>query len=221
MIRRGLFAFVAALSLTGFAPPAGDASAPNFVIRLYGRVLGFHLPAGFHPVTPHSSATQFLMEIVPQGETVESWTRLITIRSMRGISPAMPSADIATALFDPKSCTKGHLYRDSAEKPVEGRLRLSIIAIGCGGLPPGIYPAARSGAGEQDFILMFRDDDAIYTLNYAVRGSAFDGDHPPIDPARAEAVLRAQFGTARVCATAAENGCATIIAADTARRANQ
>ena len=218
---RGLLTILASLSLAGFATASTEAPPTNFVIRLYARVLGFHLPAGFRAVAPHSDGRQFLMEIVPEGETVENWTRLITIRATRGIPADLASADIAKRVFDPASCTQGHLYRDFGERKVEGSLRLSVLAIGCGALPPGAYPAALSGAGEQDFILMFRDDDAIYTLNYAVRGAPFSGDHPPIDPALAEATLRAQFGTARVCATASETGCTDIIAADSARRNSQ
>lgn len=221
MMIRGLSAIVAAFFLTGAAPAATGAPTTNFVIRLHERVMGFHLPAGFRALTPQGNDRQFLMEIVPQGEAVENWTRLITIRATHGIRADLSSADIARKVFDPTSCTQGHLYRDFGERKVEGALKLSVLAIGCGALPPGAYPAALTGAGEQDFIFMFRDDDAIYTLNYAVRGAAFSGDRPPIDPASAEAVLRAQFGAVHVCATAAEPGCTDIIAVDTARRNNQ
>jgi len=46
----------------------------NAVIPLYGRVLGFHLPDGFVAQAPKSNGINFLMEFVPKGETVESWT---------------------------------------------------------------------------------------------------------------------------------------------------
>ncbi|MEG3146883.1 hypothetical protein U1839_19710 [Sphingomonas sp. RT2P30] len=219
-MRGVILAMFALLLPAGEAPATITAPTTNFVIRLYNRVLGFHLPANFQPVPPQSNDRQFLMEIVPKGETVENWTRLITIRATHGIRPDLASAVIAKAVFDPVSCTQGHIYRNFGEKQIEGPLRLSVIAIGCGALPAGAYPAALTGAGEQDFILMFRDEDAIYTLNYAVRGAPFNADHPPIDLAQAEEILHAQFGTARVCASASESGCATIIAADTARSVN-
>ena len=65
---------------------------------------------------------------------------------------------------------------------------------GCASLPAGAYPEALSGAGEQDFIIIFRDGETIYTLNYAERGASFKGKNPPHKNADAERILSDTFG---------------------------
>lgn len=222
MTRRRLLLAIMVLNASVAAPsPAAGPGHALVVMPLFSRVIGFHLPLDMIAQEPQANGREFLMEFVPRGETVENWTRLVTVRAiLLAGRQQLASGDIARALFNPKTCTQAHLYRDFGEHAIDASLRRSVIAMGCGSLPAGAYPAAIERAGEQDFIYLFRDAGAVYSLNYAVRGSAFVNS-PPIDPAQAETIMRKQFGDVMVCATAADAGCSEIIAANTARRAGK
>lgn len=191
--------FALAPGMLAILPPGTARAQPTRgnpeTVPLFGRRLDFTLPAGFVRVTDRANGTNVLIEYVPAGESVSTWTRMVTIQAYRGLgrSPAS-SADIARQAFYPAACRIGPIWRDGGERVLPSGLRRSLIANGCASLPAGAYPRVLKGAGEQDFILMFRDADSIYTLNYAVRGAPFAGRKPPLDPERGEALLAQVLG---------------------------
>lgn len=189
-----------ALSLSAMMLPSGVAAkgTPE-AVPLYGRTLTFTLPADMARANDKDNGTNRLIEYVPRGETLANWTRLVTIQAYRGhgTSP-LPTAQIARQAFYPAACKVGPIYQDNGESSLAGGLKRTLILNGCASLPPGAYPKALAGAGEQDFILIFRDSDTIYTLNYAVRGKAFTEKSPPIALANGEALLKDIFGEIRL-----------------------
>ena len=186
----GGLALAVPLSAAGPAPTAGLQRVP-----LLGRTLVFRLPAGLVQANNRNNGTNVLIEYVLRGETLANWTRLVTIQAYRGLGASpRTTADIARSAFYPAACRNGPIYRDSGEQAFAPGIKRSIVANGCAALPPGAYPEALPGAGEQDFIMVFRDAQSIYTLNYAVRGAPFSGKPPPIPVASAAARLSEVFG---------------------------
>lgn len=168
-------------------------------IPLFTRTLAFQLPADIVVANRQQNGTNVLIEFVPRGETLANWTRLVTIQAYRGLGASpLTSAEIAHSAFYPAACSNGPLYRVGAEGEAAPGLRRTIVATGCASLPAGAYPQALAGAGEQDFIMMFRDVETIYTINYAVRGVPFAPSRPPIALGSGEAVLRGVFGVVRL-----------------------
>lgn len=188
-MRMVIFAIASAV-LAGTAAQARPVQVP-----VLDKTLNFTLPDGMAEMTNRNNGTNVLIEYVPRGETTGNWTRMVTIQAYRGLgrSPAS-SAEIARQAFYPAACRVGPIYRDGGERILPSGLKRSVIANGCASLPAGAYPRAMKGAGEQDFILMFRDADSIYTLNYAVRGAPFAGKRPPVPVETGEALLRQVLG---------------------------
>lgn len=185
---------LAVLSLPLLVAAAPASSAPQQV-PLFARMLNFRLPADMVKVTDRNNGTNVLIEFVPKGQTVGNWTRMVTVQAYRGLGASpTPTAAIARQAFYPASCRNGPIYRDFGEQQRSPGMRRTLVAIGCASLPAGAYPQALKGAGEQDFIMIFRDAETIYTLNYAERGAPFAGKSPPRDVARAGEILAAQFG---------------------------
>lgn len=181
--------------------PAGAAQADSrpavakTSILLFERTLSFRLPSGFVEVINNNNGTNILIEYVPRGETVANWTQMVTIQAYRGLGTSPRStAHIAQQAFYPAACKIGPIYHDGGEQAWVNGIKRTIIANGCASLPAGAYPKALKGAGEQDFIYIFRDADTIYTLNYAVRGKSFAGKAPPVGVANGATVLQQMFG---------------------------
>jgi len=177
-------------------------SAPSYEsVPLHGGTLSFNLPLDFVRVTDKNNGTNVLIEYFPRGQSVANWTRMVTVQAYRGLgsSPAS-SAEIARQAFYPAVCKIGPIYRDAAEREVRKGFTLSIISDGCASLPAGAYPKALKGAGEQDFIMVFRDANTVYTLNYAERGAPFAGKVPPRDIERSKEILREIFGNVALTA---------------------
>ena len=175
---------------------AQASPAPTFIaIPLPGSTMSFDLPPDFVRVTDKNNGTNVLIEFVPRGQTVANWTRMVTIQAYRGLGASTePSTSIARRAFYPAACRVGPIYLDSGERAVRKGLTLTVITNGCASLPAGAYPKALKGAGEQDFIMMFRNANTIYTLNYAERGQSFADKAPPRDPKQFEQTLRDIFG---------------------------
>lgn len=161
--------------------------------------MSFRLPSDMVKATDRNNGTNVLIEYVPKGQNVGNWTRMVTVQAYRGLGASpTPTAAIARQAFYPASCRTGPIYRDFGERPVAPGVRRTLVAIGCASLPAGAYPKSLKGAGEQDFIMIFRDAETVYTLNYAERGAPFSGKAPPRDPASTAEILTAQFGDVRL-----------------------
>jgi hypothetical protein len=164
-------------------------------VPLFRRTLIFELPENLVLTNEKRSGTNVLIEYLPRGETFANWTHMVTIQASKGFSGSvLSSAEIARKAFYPSVCKNGPIYVDMGEAFFSSELKRSIIVNGCASLPSGAYPDALSGAGEQDFIMMFRDADAIYALNYAFRGKSFKAGRPPVTLKNAEKLLHATFG---------------------------
>jgi hypothetical protein len=171
------------------------AAAEKTKVPLLGKTLAFTLPTGFVRSTDENNGTNVLIEYLPAGENFENWTRLVTIQAYRGLGQdPRPTAEIARAAFYPAACKVGPIYLDLGEKTVAPGLKRTLVVDGCASLPDGAYPQALKGAGEQDFLMIFRDGETIYTLNYAERGEPFKGKSPPRPNANAEKILAEVFG---------------------------
>lgn len=173
-------------------------------IPLYGRVMQLDMPVGFLPAYKVEGGAQFLFEFTQGGETVENWTRLITIRSIAGAGTstlAMDNATLAERLFYPAKCVAGPLYKVLDAKDLGGGLSAMTVANGCGNTPAGAYALAREGSGEQNFTRLFRDGSSLYMVGMAIRGASFAAGKAPLADAEGRKII-AEFGDVRVCAEA-------------------
>lgn len=136
------------------------------VQRVWTRTVGFDLPRPFVPAYRAQSGGSFIMEYVPDGETVQAWTRMITISGSLGAGAArIDDTTLASALFNRRACTDWR-YRDlgATRQPV---LPYRTLVIGCG--------ADGAADSERGAMAFFRDAENSWTVQYAVRGAATRG----------------------------------------------
>ncbi len=165
------------------ADPGADAVAPmaqvtrqmwkkpglgklTTVQQVWTRTVGFDLPRPFVPSWRGQTTSSFLFEYVPDGEMPERWTRMITVSGEKGGWAArIPDKALASAVFDRGTCP-GRVYRDLGPT-MQPPLAYRTVVIGCG---------AEGGPGsERAVIAVFRDDQNMWTVQYAERGAATAG----------------------------------------------
>jgi hypothetical protein len=179
------------------AVPA-DKSA-HFSINLFGRILLFEMPAGFIPQPPQQARGQYLMELLPRGESFENWSSLITITAFDGVGSSSTSiTDIARQIFANSPCAGTQTYNDGGIATTQDGLQQAVIALSCDDLPAGAYSGAIAGASERAAIYVFRDERSLYTLQYAVRGTRGKQDKAPFDNMKALELLQAKLGDVRL-----------------------
>lgn len=194
--------------------------ALNLNIPLYGGILNFKLIDDFEPAFQAQNAQQYIKEYVPGGETVENWTRMLTILALRDAGQTPRTNQELVQLFGtPQNCT-GHAFSKLIEEESRDHgLSLTIFTSGCGENTGAAYQDAISGTGEQNVIFMFRDSDHIQMLQYAERGEGFAENDEPID-SEDIAELRASLGPVTFCVPAnASEECQTYRATENFRKA--
>ncbi len=223
-MRRALATLALMLTAAGAAQadPAIDAEAAmlrsvwraqakpamTIVQRVYTRVVAFELPRGFVIGSRSQSPKGYLVEYIPDGETVDRWTRMITVTGNLGVGRARRAGTgertddvtLAALIFDPKTCP-GRVYRDLGPAPPQPVVTGRAIVIGCG--------AAAEPGSERGAIAFYRDDANAWTVQYAERNNGT----APFDVAAAAGKL-AKLKIAVACST----GDATPACSSGARR---
>lgn len=182
-MRIALAVLVLVASPLAAADPGEDAVAPmaqmmrevwasqkvatmSTVQQVFGRTIGFELPRAFVPAYRAQNAGRYMMEYVPDGETVQAWTRMITVSgSLGGGAARLDDETLANAVFDRAACADW-IYRDlgATDRPPLG-YRTLVIGCGSEGAP----------GSERGVIAFFRDDQTVWTVQYAARGAASNG----------------------------------------------
>ncbi|TRW16994.1 hypothetical protein [Glacieibacterium frigidum] len=136
------------------------------VQQVWTRTVGFDLPRPFVAGFRAQSIGRFIIEYVPDGETVQAWTRLITVTGTRGAGAArVDDAMLASVLYDARSCPDWR-YRDLGATAQPG-LPYRTLVIGCG--------TEGEAGSERGVIAFFRDEEDSWTVQYAARGPASKG----------------------------------------------
>ncbi len=144
--------------------------ATNYVIPIYNQIIATRVPAGFHINYENATETQYIIESVPKGETVTTWSRMLTITGykdlvnknttllpinlIQGIANGFKKA--CPASFSAQSIWKGKLNGYDAFSAV----------VGC-----GTSPTTRGKTSETALITVIRGEKDYYSIQMAERGS--------------------------------------------------
>lgn len=189
-------------------------------VPLFGRVMMFDMIRGFVPAYKAQNGRQFIFEFLPDGQTFDNWTRMVTVTAVRDVGAAPKSdLDLAAAIVgSPAGCASAPFYRALNQRKIGDGTSVVTVSKGCAGTAPNAYPGAARDIGEQSLILHFRDAQNIYSLQYAVR-ARFVAGQPPV-PDQAVMAKLALFGAVRLCPpNPADEACQTALNLDR-RRAN-
>lgn len=178
-----------ATSVAADPSPAGDAFTRQMwqsqkvdsietVQRVYNRVVTFKLPRPFVMVTRAEQRGFYIVEYVPDGQTVENWTRMITVTGKLGLGAAHVDDVELAARFDPGACPH-KVFRDLGPTVPLAGVTGRMVVIGCG--------AADEAGAERGAIAVYRDHENGWTVQYAERNHG----KPPFAPEAAVARLKA------------------------------
>ena len=161
-----------------------NASASAKVsLRLYDRQIVFAVPRGYVPVYQAQAPGQFLVEYVPDGETVERWSTMITVRALARLGTLpLSTSEIAEKLFRPAACTKGAAYQDVGEAQLGPGLTTRIVTMSCENTGPTPINGVAAGQAEHGAAYVARGYDHVYTVSVSRRGSASGDANSLLEP---------------------------------------
>ena len=119
------------------------------------------LPQGFVVGHQERSAHANIMELVPAGETVETWTQMITLQTFYGLGGVSPDT-FASGLGNrwKEVCTSGEAAK--VRDDVERGYPISIWVFTCPTNP-------RTNKPENMFLKAIQGQDSLYIVQYAFR----------------------------------------------------
>jgi hypothetical protein len=144
------------------------APAPSTVISpVFGQLVRFSMPAKFVTASENTKENFYIREALPQGETVNAWTQMITVTGSRGMatvanfSPQKLAASIALGFK--KACPESLAVKDLGETILGGQDAYLAVAS-CGKVN-----SSADGHSETALIVAVKGTSDAYTIQWAER----------------------------------------------------
>jgi hypothetical protein len=170
--RTTLISSCAVLLAGSLAAPAPAGEALTVASPAFHQLVVFSVPAEFRSskaTIERTNGAFYMREQVPQGETIDRWTRMISLTATRdlGTNPnATPQAMLArmTAGFQ-RNCPDTFSSAAPGPQTVDGHEAYEVIAS-CGRVTAG-----NDSFSESAIILAIRGSADLYTLQWTERGA--------------------------------------------------
>jgi hypothetical protein len=148
----------------------GPAPAPVTVISpVFSQLVRFSMPAQFTAAHENTKDNFYIREAVPKGETVETWTQMITLTGSKGMAGAANfsaqklAASIAFGFK--KACPESFAVRDLGEAKF-GDQEAYIAVAGCGSVE-----SSADKHSETALIVAVKGSSDGYTIQWAERAA--------------------------------------------------
>jgi hypothetical protein len=150
--------------------PAGGEQL--FLIPPPGWSVGFHSQQGNVELT----------EIVPQGQSVQDWTEMLTVQLITG-KPEKSPQEVLKDQVDELQKACDDVGAGATAPQVENGYDTAIRAILC-------TKSKQWGKGELTLYKVIRGRERLYVIARAWRGAPFDKDHLPVPPEKTQEWLQ-------------------------------
>ena len=165
-------AAIAALALLSVLAAPSHAETPatapksvTVISPVFGQLVRFSMPANFVAASEKTADNFYIREAVPQGETVNGWTQMITVTGSRGlVSAAGFSAQklaAAIGLGFKKACPESFALKDFGAAKFGDRDGYMAVAS-CGKVN-----ASADGHSETALIIAVQGATDAYTIQWA------------------------------------------------------
>jgi hypothetical protein len=173
-------ALLAGVLLLGTALAASESTTTSqlrVVTPVFHQLVAFSLPAEFKSTKATSERTNgafYLREQVPEGETLDKWSRMVSLSGTRDLASnpnATPQAMLArmTAGFQ-RNCPDTFSSAAPGAQTIDGYAAYEVI-VSCGHVQSG-----KDAFSESAVMLTIKGTADYYTLQWAERGR--DSPHP-------------------------------------------
>jgi hypothetical protein len=150
----------------------GMATAVPTITPVFGQLVLFTLPAHFVIGSDQRNGGFYIREHVPAGESVESWSTMITLTGFKDLT-LNPAASLPGYLGKITSgyeshCPGTYAVNQLGPQTVDGREAFAVV-VSCGSVTEGA-----SSHSESAVLLGIKGTADYYTLQWAERGAPSD-----------------------------------------------
>ncbi|HVH83607.1 MAG TPA: hypothetical protein VM713_04735 [Steroidobacteraceae bacterium] len=179
----------------GADAPAKQNGAQRVIAPVFHRLVAFSLPPPFKMAFERTTGNIYVREHVPEGETVDEWSRMITLSGVQGMSysPEAKPQDYLQALARGFQwhCPDSYVALDLGPQPLAREPSFATV-VSCGRVSSG-----GKGHSETSVMLAIRGSDDFYVLQWTERGP--DSSHPLALDGKSWSARLARLGPVQLC----------------------
>ena len=187
--------FAGTVPSAGADPPAKGGPAQRVIAPVFHRLVAFSLPPSFKVSFERTTGNIYVREHLPEGETVDEWSRMITLSGVQGMAynaEATPQAYLrALARGFQRHCPDTFVALDLGPQPIAREPSFATV-VSCGRVTSG--GKARS---ETSVMVAIQGPDDFYALQWTEHGP--DSSHPPALDGKYWSARLAQLGPVQLC----------------------
>jgi len=195
-MRRSWTVFAAALLPLAALPGIAGPAAPRAISPVFHQLVAFTLPAPFKVAFEKTTDSFYIREHVPEGETVDEWSKMITLTGAKGLSynaGASPQAYLqALARGFQRHCPDTFVSLELGPQAAIPQVSFATV-VSCGRVSSG-----GKAHSETSVMLAIKGSDDYYTLQWTEHGT--DSSHPLALDSRYWAARLAQLAPVQLCA---------------------
>lgn len=139
------------------------------VTPIFSQLVSLGTPRGFVAVFEKPTAVSYIREAVPQGETVDDWTQMITVSGYKDAATEpnlTPKAFLGTiAAGFQQACPSSYGAKILSEAKISGFD--AIVAV----LSCGVSPTTAGKTSESALIAVIKGQADVYTIQWAEHGA--------------------------------------------------
>lgn len=157
-----LHTLTAILLLTALPAMAQDTI---IVAPVYSQLVAFPAPAGFQARNEAEKAGSYLLELLPQGETLGAWSQMLTLTGARGGAAGQTVLNAATTIGEGyrAACPDTFSARSFPAPKIKGAVQAFGGYLGCGTV---------DGHSEEMVFVIVQGKADLFTVQWAARGPA-------------------------------------------------
>jgi len=163
--------------------PEGEVTAPSgFAITpVFSQGLRYGVPAGWVPAFRQVQGNIYLLEYIPEGEVIESWSQMLTLQGVKMGSWSATPAKILDSMRDTlqRICPKTIIHERLGTISIQGFEAVEALH-GCGKFTSDQPSGAKRGQGEVAYVLAIQGRNDIYLIQKAMRVDAFKPKKSPL-----------------------------------------
>ncbi len=179
----------------GADAPARPGGAQRVITPVFHRLVAFSLPPPFKVGFERTSGNVYVREHVPEGQTVDEWTRMITLSGVQGMAynpAASPQAYLqALARGFQRHCPDTYVALDLGPQALVREPSFATV-VSCGHVTAG-----GKAHSETSVMLAIRGSDDFYALQWTEHGP--DSTHPLALDSKSWSARLAQLGPVELC----------------------
>jgi len=193
--RKLALALSLALIAARAAPVLGADAAARVITPVFHRLVAFTLPPSFKMSFERTTGNIYVREHVPAGETVDEWTRMISLSGVQGLSynadATLQAYLQALARGFQRHCPETYVALDLGPQPLVKEPSFATVAS-CGRVSSG-----GKAHSETSVMLAIKGPEDFYVLQWTER--ARDSSHPLALDSKYWSARLAELGPIQLC----------------------